>query len=262
MNTKKEPFIVIAGPCVIESMELLIDTALELKKITTKYQLPFYFKSSFDKANRSSINSFRGPGLTKGLNMLSKIKEKTGCALTTDVHLPDQVKPVAQIVDILQVPAYLCRQTDLILACGESGKIVNVKKGQFLAPDDVDLIAEKLQWAGCKNFFFTERGSCFGYHDLIVDMRGIVRMRSRKHKVIFDATHSVQRPSALGKQTGGEEAMAFPLARAAVSIGIDGLFFETHPYPEKAMSDASTMIPLGKVDQMLECLLKIHEAVP
>lgn len=260
MNIKK-PFFLIAGPCVIESLELVIDIALELKKITSKHQIPFYFKSSFDKANRSSIDSFRGPGLKEGLRILTKIKEKTGCALTTDVHSADQVKPVAQVVDLVQIPAFLCRQTDLILACGESGKAVNVKKGQFLAPEDVDLIAEKLKRVGCHHYFFTERGSCFGYHDLIVDMRAIYLMRSRQHKVIFDATHSVQRPSALGRVTGGDSSLAFPLARAAVAVGIDGLFFETHPCPENALSDSSTMIPLDKVDPMLESLLKIHEAI-
>ncbi|QSR89062.1 3-deoxy-8-phosphooctulonate synthase [Methylacidiphilum caldifontis] len=261
MNGKK-PFFLIAGPCVIESVELVIDIALELKKITTKYQIPFYFKSSFDKANRSSIDSFRGPGLKEGLKILAKIKEKTGCALTTDVHSTEQVSSVAQIVDLVQIPAFLCRQTDLIVACGQTAKAVNVKKGQFLAPEDVDLIAEKLKRVGCSHYFFTERGSCFGYHDLVVDMRGISLMRSRKHKVIFDATHSVQRPSALGKVTGGDSSYAFPLARAAVAVGIDGLFFETHPFPEKALSDSSTMIPLDAVDSILGCLLKIHEAIP
>lgn len=260
MFTESSSFFLIAGPCVLESEEMAVRIASTLQEATSRLGVPFCFKASFDKANRSSIGSYRGPGLEAGLEILGRIREKLGVPVTTDVHESAQAARVAAVVDLLQIPAFLSRQTDLLLAAAETGKPMNVKKGQFLAASDMDRIAEKLRSRGARHFFFTERGTSFGYHDLVVDMRNLVHMRKRGYRVIFDATHSVQRPSALGSASGGDREFAYPLARAAVAVGIDGLFLETHPSPEHSPSDGATMIPLTQVSSLLEKLLKIHEA--
>ncbi len=222
--------------------------------------MPFIFKASFDKANRTSAKSFRGPGLAAGLKILGAIKKKFGCPVLTDVHDVAQVRQAAKTVDVLQIPAFLCRQTDLLVAAAKSGRSVNVKKGQFLAPEDVDNIADKLRGAGAKEYFITERGTTFGYHNLVVDMRGLATMRGAGHRVIFDATHSVQQPGGRGTSTGGDRAMAPVLARAAVAAGIDGLFIETHPRPDESPSDGPNMIPLAQMEGLLRTLVTIHEA--
>ncbi|WP_018291946.1 3-deoxy-8-phosphooctulonate synthase [Verrucomicrobium sp. 3C] len=260
MFLESSSFFLIAGPCVLESEDLAIRIASTLQEITSRLGMSFCFKASFDKANRSSIGSYRGPGLDEGLEILGRIREKLGVAVTTDVHESSQAAPVAEVVDLLQIPAFLSRQTDLLLAAAATGRAINVKKGQFLAASDMDRIAEKLDSGGCRNFFFTERGTSFGYHDLVVDMRNLVKMRRRGYRVVFDATHSVQRPSALGSASGGDRDLAFPLARAAVAVGIDGLFLETHPSPDQSPSDGATMILLAQVPSFLEKLLEIHAA--
>lgn len=254
------PFFLIAGPCVLESEELCLRIASTMQEITTRLSIPFVFKVSFDKANRSSGNSFRGPGLTEGLASLARIKAKLGLRVTSDIHESSQVAEASAVLDILQIPAFLCRQTDLLEAAARSGRVVNVKKGQFLAPEDMNNVAEKLKAAGCADYFFTERGTTFGYHNLVVDMRGLATMRAAGHRVIFDATHSVQRPGGQGTSTGGDGFLAPVLARAAVAVGIDGLFMETHPDPSKALSDGPNMIPLAEMEGHLRKLLAIHHA--
>ncbi|MGD9895461.1 MAG: 3-deoxy-8-phosphooctulonate synthase [Candidatus Methylacidiphilaceae bacterium] len=260
MFLESSSFFLIAGPCVLESEEIAVRIASVLQEAASRLGLSFCFKASFDKANRSSLGSYRGPGLAAGLEVLGRIRDKLGVPVTTDIHESSQAAPAAAIVDLLQVPAFLSRQTDLLLAAAETGKPVNVKKGQFLAASDMDRIAEKLRSGGCRDFFFTERGTFFGYHDLVVDMRNLVEMRKRGYRVLFDATHSVQRPSALGSTSGGDRDLAFPLAKGAVAVGIDGLFLETHPVPEQSPSDGATMIPLAQVSSFLEKLLEIHAA--
>jgi len=251
----------IAGPCVLESEELTFSIAKELVAITGRLGLPLVFKASFDKANRTSGQSFRGLGLAEGLRILAEVKKRFGCRVLTDIHEAGQIGAAAKVIDILQIPAFLCRQTDLLLAAAESGCAVNVKKGQFLAPDDVDNIAAKLRAGGCSDYYITERGTTFGYHNLVVDMRGLASMRQAGHRVIFDATHSVQRPGGNGTSTGGDRAMAPVLARAAVAAGIDGLFIETHPDPDRSPSDGPNMIPLAQMEPLLRTLKTIHEAV-
>ena len=256
----KKPFFLIAGPCVLESQALAMSIAKELAGLTTELGVPFIFKASFDKANRTSGKSFRGPGLARGLKILAAIKKKFGCPVLTDIHDIAQVKQAAKVIDVLQIPAFLCRQTDLLVAAAKSGRAVNVKKGQFLAPEDVDNIAAKLRAAGAKDYFITERGTTFGYHNLVVDMCGLAIMRRAGHRVVFDATHSVQRPGSQGTSTGGDRAMAPVLARAAVAAGIDGLFLETHPRPDESPSDGPNMIPLAQMEGLLRNLQAIHEA--
>ncbi|VVM08533.1 2-dehydro-3-deoxyphosphooctonate aldolase (KDO 8-P synthase) [Methylacidimicrobium cyclopophantes] len=260
MFPESPSFFLIAGPCVLESEELAFRIASTLQDIASRLGLAFCFKASFDKANRSSVDSYRGPGMEAGLEVLGRIRDKLGVPVTTDVHETAQAAAAAAVVDLLQVPAFLSRQTDLLLAAAATGKPINVKKGQFLAASDMDRIAEKLRSGGCRSFFFTERGTSFGYHDLVVDMRNLAHLRKRGYRVIFDATHSIQRPSALGSASGGDRDLAFPLARAAVAVGVDGLFLETHPSPEQSPSDGATMIPLAQVSSLLEKLLKIHAA--
>lgn len=255
------PFFLISGPCVLESEALTMSIARHLHQLTTDLGIRFIFKASFDKANRTSGKSFRGPGMTQGLKMLAQVKKKFGCPVLTDIHDMAQIKPVAKIVDILQIPAFLCRQTDLLVAAARSGRTVNVKKGQFLAPDDVNNIGAKLRAAGAKEYFITERGTTFGYHNLVVDMRGLAQMRAQGHRVVFDATHSVQRPGGNGTSTGGDRSMAPILARAAVAVGLDGLFMETHPEPDQSPSDGPNMIPLAEMEPLLRTLVKIHEAL-
>jgi 2-dehydro-3-deoxyphosphooctonate aldolase (KDO 8-P synthase) len=258
-NSNK-PFFLIAGPCVLESHASAASIAKELVELTAELGIPLIFKASFDKANRTSGKSFRGPGLAQGLKILGAIKKKFGCPVLTDIHDAAQVKTAAKVIDVLQIPAFLCRQTDLLVAAAKSGRTVNVKKGQFLAPEDVNNIAAKLRTAGAKDYFITERGTTFGYHNLVVDMRGLAIMRHAGHRVVFDATHSVQRPGGQGTSTGGDRTMAPVLARAAVAAGIDGLFLETHPRPDQSPSDGPNMIPLAQMDGLLRNLKAIHEA--
>ena len=256
----KKPFFLIAGPCVLESEALTVSIAKHLVALTKELGIRLVFKASFDKANRTSGKAFRGPGLPQGLKILAAIKKKFGCPVLTDIHDISQVKAAAKVIDVLQIPAFLCRQTDLLLTAAKSGRAVNVKKGQFLAPDDVNNIAAKLVAGGCKDYYITERGTTFGYHNLVVDMRGLASMRQAGHRVIFDATHSVQRPGGQGTSTGGDRAMAPVLARAAVAVGIDGLFIETHPRPDQSPSDGPNMIPLAQMEGLLRTLKIIHEA--
>jgi 2-dehydro-3-deoxyphosphooctonate aldolase (KDO 8-P synthase) len=256
----KKPLFLIAGPCVLESHALAASIARDLAGLTSELGLPFIFKASFDKANRTSGKSVRGPGLAAGLKILAAIKKKFRCPVLTDIHEVSQVKSAAMVIDVLQIPAFLCRQTDLLVAAAKSGRAVNVKKGQFLAPEDVDNIAAKLRGAGAKDYFITERGTTFGYHNLVVDMRGLAIMRRAGHRVVFDATHSVQRPGGQGTSTGGDRTMAPVLARAAVAAGIDGLFLETHPRPDESPSDGPNMIPLAQMEGLLRNLKAIHEA--
>ncbi|PTX99466.1 3-deoxy-8-phosphooctulonate synthase [Verrucomicrobia bacterium LW23] len=254
------PFFLIAGPCVLETEELTMRIAGELRKMTDALGIPLIFKASFDKANRSSISSFRGPGMEEGLALLARVKAELGCPVLTDVHETIQIPAAAQVIDVLQIPAFLCRQTDLLLAAAASGRAVNVKKGQFLSPAEVNNIAVKLKEAGCEDYYITERGTTFGYNNLVVDMRGLAQMRAEGHRVVFDATHSVQRPGGQGTSTGGDRTMVPVLARAAVAVGVDGLFLETHPTPEKSPSDGPNMIPLHEMRTLLERLVAIHRA--
>lgn len=254
------PFFLVAGPCVIESEKLIFEVAEKMKAITDRLEIPFYFKASYDKANRTSGKSYRGIGKEEGLKLLAKIREQFKVPVLTDIHETEQVSLAAQYVDVLQIPAFLCRQTDLLVAAAQSGRIVNVKKGQFLAPEDVNAIADKLKASGCKEYWMTERGTTFGYHNLVVDMRSLAQMRAAGHPVVFDATHSVQRPGGLGNATGGDRTMAPVLARAAVAVGVNGLFIETHPQPDQALSDGPNMIPLAEMEGLLQKLKAIHEA--
>jgi 2-dehydro-3-deoxyphosphooctonate aldolase (KDO 8-P synthase) len=260
MPKKAKPFFLIAGPCVIEGEAQTRGVARKLKAITDKLGIPFVFKASYDKANRSSVKSYRGPGLEAGLKILGSIRRELGCRVLTDVHSEEEAVIASEVIDILQIPAFLCRQTDLILAAARTGRTVNVKKGQFLAPEDMDQIALKLKSAGCRDYFFTERGSTFGYHNLVVDMRALSKMRAAGHRVVFDATHSVQEPGGKGTHTGGDAASAPVLARAATAVGVDGLFIETHPRPGEALSDGPNMIPLAQMEPLLRKLKAIHEA--
>lgn len=252
---------IIAGPCAAESQEILDETAKGLKEITKKLGINFIFKSSFDKANRSSIYSYRGPGLDKGLEMLQSVKDKFDLPIVTDIHTPDQAEPVSKVADILQIPAFLCRQTDLLVAAANTGKIVNVKKGQFLAPEQMSNIVKKLE--ECKNnqILLTERGSSFGYNNLVVDYRGIPIMQSFGYPVVFDATHSVQLPGAKGTSSGGDRRYVPVLAKAAVAAGVNALFFEVHPDPENAKSDGPNMIPLDKAEDVFSICKEIFELV-
>ena len=253
--------LIIAGPCVIENEKVVFEVAEHLKKLSEEFsEFDFVFKSSFDKANRSSHKSFRGPGLEEGLKVLQKVKEEFGLKITTDVHETWQVKPTAEVVDIIQIPAFLCRQTDLLLEAGRSGKPVNVKKGQFLAPWDAKNIVEKLRFAGAVDYYLTERGASFGYNNLVVDFRSLVIMRSFS-KVIFDATHSVQLPGGGGDRSSGQREFVLPLIRAAVAVGVDGLFMETHPDPDRALSDGPNMIPLKDLRAVLETVQRILNAI-
>lgn len=261
MITTNSKFLLISGPCVLQDEETSLQIGSKLKRITSTLGWDYVFKASYDKANRTSAHTGRGPGLEEGLQMLTKIREKLQVPVLTDVHNPQDVPQVAEVVDILQIPAFLCRQTDLLIAAAASKKPVNVKKGQFLAPDGADAIAEKLKRAGCTAYWITERGTSFGYNNLVVDMRSLVWMREKGHPVIFDATHSVQRPASLGHASGGDGYLAPALARAAVAVGVDGLFIETHPEPKKSPSDADTMIPLAQMEDLLRQLEHVRMAV-
>jgi 2-dehydro-3-deoxyphosphooctonate aldolase (KDO 8-P synthase) len=256
-----EKLLLIAGPCVIESEQLTLSIAARLKEITARLPVQLVFKASFDKANRTSVESFRGFGIDRGLDILRRVKEATGLPVTTDIHESDQAAPAAEVCDLLQIPAFLCRQTDLLLAAAATNKAVNVKKGQFVAPWDMKHVVAKLAGAGCKNILLTERGTFFGYGRLVNDMQAIPEMRALGVPIIFDATHSVQQPGGLGSATGGNRAMVEPLARAATAIGVDGLFFETHPDPDRSPSDGPNMIPLDQFGGLLDRICKLRETV-
>jgi 2-dehydro-3-deoxyphosphooctonate aldolase (KDO 8-P synthase) len=256
-----QPLLVIAGPCVIESEALTLSIASKLRKIADALPIQLVFKASFDKANRTSVEAFRGAGQDQGLAVLAKVNRETGLPVTTDIHESHQARSAAEVCDLLQIPAFLARQTDLLLAAGQTGRAVNVKKGQMMAPWDMKHAVRKLESAGCGNILLCERGTFFGYGRLVNDMRALPEMRSLGVPVVFDATHSVQEPGGLGSATGGNRAMVEPLARAAVAIGIDGVFFETHPTPETSPSDGPNMIPLDQFQSLLERLLKIRDTV-
>lgn len=236
---------ILAGPCVIEDKSMVFETAAELKKITSELGINFVFKSSFDKANRSSINSYRGPGIEKGLEVLNDIKTKLNIPIVTDIHTPEQAEIAAKVADILQIPAFLCRQTDLLVAAAKTNKIVNIKKGQFLAPAQMKPLAQKVSDSGNDNILFTDRGTTFGYNNLVVDMRGIQIMQEIGYPVVFDATHSVQLPGGQGECSGGERKFVPLLAKSAMAAGAKALFFEVHPEPDKALCDGPNMIKLS-----------------
>jgi 2-dehydro-3-deoxyphosphooctonate aldolase (KDO 8-P synthase) len=253
--------ILIAGPCVIESEKLCLQVASVLKRACDRLGVFYVFKASYDKANRTSSRSFRGPGLEQGLAVLAKVRARVGVPVLTDVHTEVQAAAAAPVADVLQIPAFLCRQTDLITAAVRTGRIVNLKKGQFLSPEEMGQVIGKAKSAGGKKFLLTERGTTFGYHNLVADMRSIPIMRRFGFPVIFDATHSVQLPGGGGDRSGGQREFAPVLARCAVAAGANGVFIETHPEPERALSDGPNMIPLAVMPALLEGLLKVHSAV-
>ena len=256
----EKPFI-IAGPCVIESAELLDVVAAELKRISEQFDLPVWFKASFDKANRTSIHSFRGPGLERGLQMLADVKTKYGLPLLTDVHESFQAEAAGEVVDVLQIPAFLCRQTDLLVAAARTGKTVNIKKAQFLSGDDMRYPVEKCREAGCREVWLTERGNIYGYNNLVVDFRNIPLMHRWVDRVVMDCTHSVQRPGAAGGKTGGDRQFVPAMARAAKAFGADGYFFETHPNPDQALSDGPNMLPLADMENLITELLQVGSSI-
>lgn len=256
-----QPLLLIAGPCVIEDESSTLQLASQLKERTADLPVQLVFKASFDKANRTSVESYRGPGLDAGLAILERVRAETGLPVTTDLHEAHQAVAVGQVCDILQVPAFLCRQTDLLLASAKTGRAVNVKKGQFLAPHDMQYVVNKLEAGGCENILLCERGTFFGYGRLVNDMKALPAMRSLGPPVVFDATHSVQEPGGLGGRTGGNRELVEPLARAAVAVGVDGLFFETHPDPEQSPSDGPNMVPLADFAPMLARLVRLRETV-
>lgn len=251
------PLAVIAGPCVIESMESALKHASLLKEAADRVGVPYIFKSSYDKANRSSVDSYRGPGLDKGLEILAEVKKKTGVPILTDVHEREQVASVRDVADVLQIPAFLCRQTDFVVAVAQSGKVVNVKKGQFLAPWDIGNIVDKILSANNDQILLTERGVSFGYNNLVSDMRSLVVMRELGYPVVFDATHSLQLPGGLGKASGGERKYIGPLARAGVAVGVDALFMEVHENPDQALSDGPNSLPLREFEGVLRIVKEI-----
>ncbi|MBM3249386.1 MAG: 3-deoxy-8-phosphooctulonate synthase [Candidatus Omnitrophica bacterium] len=255
------PLVLIAGPCVIESEGLCLDTAKKIKLLCAKLNIPYIFKSSFDKANRSSLESYRGPGLKKGLAVLSRVKKQLKVPVLTDIHCQKEIPEVAEVADIIQIPAFLSRQTDIILAAARTGRVVNIKKGQFLAPWDVQPLIRKIESAGNKRILITERGACFGYNNLVSDLRSLKIMRDMGYPVIYDATHSVQLPGACGGSSGGEREFVEGLSRAAVAFGCDGLFLEVHPDPDKALCDGPNMIGLKELEKLLRQVKSIEKAL-
>jgi 2-dehydro-3-deoxyphosphooctonate aldolase (KDO 8-P synthase) len=243
-------FLIIAGPCVLEDLDIALTIASFVKELCQKHGFSYIFKASFDKANRTSLYSYRGPGLEKGLEMLSEVKSKVGVPVTTDVHETWQVEPVSQVADVIQIPAFLCRQTDLLVASGKTGRIVNIKKGQFMAPWDMKYAVEKARIGTPKEVWLTERGATFGYRNLVVDFRSLLIMKEYADRVIFDATHSVQLPGGGEGRSGGERQFVAPLARAAVAVGVSGLFFEVHPEPDKALCDGPNSLPLKDLPEL------------
>lgn len=257
---KQKKLILIAGPCVIESRRLTLDIAAYLKEIAMAYPLEFIFKASFDKANRTALGSFRGPGLVRGLKILEEVKKKLNLAILSDVHCVEQVKQVKAVADVIQIPAFLCRQTDLILEAAKTKKTVNIKKGQFISPDDVKYIVRKIESTGNKRVLITERGSCFGYNNLVVDFRSFLILKQYGYPVIFDATHSLQKPAARGGVSGGDRKFVRPLSLAAVACGVDGIFMEVHPRPKEALSDKYTSYPLSRLRGLIDTIIKTKEA--
>lgn len=254
-------FKLLAGPCVIESEEMILEIAEQLKVISEHLSVDYYFKASFDKANRTSIHSYRGPGIEEGLRILQKVKDIYGLKIVTDIHESWQAELVSKVADIIQIPAFLCRQTDLLVAAAKTGKAINVKKAQFLAPWDMRNVVTKLEESGNKNIMLCERGTSFGYNTLVVDMTGIHEMKKFGYPVVFDATHSVQKPGGKGDVTGGNREYVETLAKAAVAAGADALFFEVHPNPDKALSDGANMVCLDEFEEMIKRILKVYKAV-
>ena len=252
------PLVLIAGPCVIESETLCLETAKKIKDITLKLDIPFIFKSSFDKANRLSLDSYRGPGIKKGLEVLSKVKQKLHIPVLSDIHCQKDIAQGALVLDIIQIPAFLCHQTDIVVAAAKTGKVINIKKGQFLAPWDILPIIKKIESAGNKSILITERGVCFGYNNLVSDFRSLGIMRQFGYPVIYDATHSVQLPGARGGSSGGQREFVVGLSRAAVGFGCDGLFLEVHPEPDKAPCDGPNMINFKELEKLLRQIKKIE----
>ncbi len=255
-----QPLTVIAGPCVLEDLQTALEIARQLASEMARLPLQVVFKASFDKANRTSIDSYRGPGLERGLEILAEVHKQTGLPVTTDIHQPEQASVAAEVCQLLQIPAFLARQTDLLLAAAATGRAVHVKKGQFMAPSDMRHVVAKLVHAGCCNVLLCERGTFFGYGQLVNDMRALPQMKELGTPVIFDATHSVQEPGKLGGSTGGQAQMVGPLARAAVAIGVDGIFLETHPEPARSPSDGANMVALNDMGRLLERLTRIRDA--
>lgn len=254
-----EKLVLFAGPCAAESLDLCLEVGTAMKAICSKLGIDYVFKASFDKANRTSVNSYRGIGMEKGIKLLSDVKSHLKVPIVTDIHESYQAKEVATVADVLQIPAFLCRQTDLLIAAAETGKMVKVKRGQFMAPEDMQYAVDKVKDSGNPNVCLTERGVSFGYHNLVVDMRALPTMRQYA-PVVFDVTHSVQQPGGMGGTSGGQRQFAPYLARAAASVGVDGFFIETHPNPDKALSDGPNMIPLNEMEDFLEMLLKVWTA--
>ena len=253
--------MVIAGPCVMESQEMMLEEAGALMEIAGRVGVEICFKASFDKANRTSIHSYRGPGIDKGLQWMQSVKDAYGCRCVTDIHEPWQADKAAQVCDILQIPAFLCRQTDLLVAAAKTGKVINVKKAQFLAPWDMRNVVKKLEESGNTSIMLCERGTTFGYNQLVVDMTGIIEMKRFGYPVVFDATHSVQKPGGKGDSTGGNREFVEPLAKAAVAAGADALFFEVHPEPDKALSDGPNMLCLADFEGVLNRVMKVYKVV-
>ena len=257
----RRPLALIAGPCVIESEELCVEVAGFLKEVTRELGIPFIFKSSYDKANRSSLRSYRGPGMTRGLKILGRVRRQVDVPVLSDVHRFEEIEEAAEVLDVLQIPAFLCRQTDFVQAIARTGKAVNVKKGQFLAPWDVKNVVEKIESSGNRSILVTERGASFGYNNLVADMRSLVILREAGYPVIYDVTHSLQLPGGLGTTSGGQSEYIAPLARAGVAAGIDGLFMEVHPRPGKALCDGPNSQPLGELRPLLEQLVALDKIV-
>lgn len=257
----KKKILLIAGPCVIESEENVMLIAEKMKQIADRNKLDYYFKASFDKANRTSSSSYRGPGIEEGLRILQKVKDVYDLKIATDIHEPWQAEIVAKIADIIQIPAFLCRQTDLLVAAAKTGKIINVKKAQFLAPWDMKNVIKKIEDAGNHNILLCERGTSFGYNTLVVDMTGIIEMKKFGYPVVMDATHSVQKPGGKGDATGGNREYVEPLAKAAIAAGADALFFEVHPDPDHALSDGPNMVKLDEFENMIQRIMKVYNAV-
>ncbi len=257
----KRPFVFIGGPCVIETEAITLKIAELLVDITERLNVPFIFKSSYDKANRTSVKSYRGPGINEGIKLLARVRETFGCPVLTDVHSKEEAGIVGEVVDVLQVPALLSRQTDILLACGRTGRVVNIKKGQFMAPYDVRYAINKVEASGNTNIIVTERGTCFGYNNLVNDFRAIPILKGLGYPVVFDATHSVQKPGALQGCSGGEREFVLPLARAAIAVGVDGIFMEVHTNPEEALCDGENSIFLRDIPEYLRILKRIEESL-
>jgi 2-dehydro-3-deoxyphosphooctonate aldolase (KDO 8-P synthase) len=255
------PLVLIAGPCVIESEQATLETAKRIKDIAAKKKIPFIFKSSFDKANRLSIDSYRGPGIKKGLDILYKVKQKLKISVLSDIHCQKEISSAAEVLDIIQIPAFLCRQTDIVVSVAKTGKVVNIKKGQFLAPWDISPIIKKVESAGNKNILITERGVSFGYNNLVSDLRSLKIMRDFGYPVIYDATHSLQLPGGKGNSSSGQREFVSGLSRAAAAFGCDGLFLEVHPDPDKALCDGPNMIDLKELDKLLSQVKKIEDSL-